>query len=109
MLVDESKSGFEESVVDSSKEYIWAMIRVGSVDLFFQREDSLKEDVGDFFNEIGSSSTYYYNVDDIDKLYNRLKDSVTVVKDIDTTWYGQKEFYIKDINGYVLGFAQRVI
>jgi uncharacterized glyoxalase superfamily protein PhnB len=69
----------------------------------------VKEDVGDFFNEIGSSSTYYYNVDDIDKLYNRLKDSVTVVKDIDTTWYGQKEFYIKDINGYVLGFAQRVI
>ncbi len=22
------------------------------------------------------------------------------------TWYGMKEFYVKDINGYILGFAE---
>jgi hypothetical protein len=30
------------------------------------------------------------------------------LKPVYTTWYGQKEFYIKDINGYILGFSSKV-
>ena len=27
------------------------------------------------------------------------------MKEIDTTWYGQREFYVRDCNGYILAFA----
>ena len=27
------------------------------------------------------------------------------IKDIDTTWYGMREFYIQECDGYILGFA----
>ena len=30
-----------------------------------------------------------------------------MVKELSTTWYGMKEFYIYDNNGYVLGFAEQ--
>ena len=35
------------------------------------------------------------------------KDKVIIYKEIETTWYGQKEFYIKDLNGYILGFTSK--
>lgn len=38
---------------------------------------------------------------DLAKLYE------VETKRITTTWYGQREFYIKDINGYILGFASK--
>lgn len=30
-----------------------------------------------------------------------------MVKELSTTWYGMNEFYIRDNNGYVLGFAEQ--
>jgi hypothetical protein len=30
-----------------------------------------------------------------------------MAKELETTWYGMREFYIKDCNGYILGFAER--
>ena len=39
--------------------------------------------------------------------YLKIKDKVTIYKEIETTWYGQKEFYIKDINCYILGFTSK--
>jgi len=29
------------------------------------------------------------------------------VTDLKTTWYGMQEFYLKDLNGYILGFAEK--
>jgi uncharacterized glyoxalase superfamily protein PhnB len=40
-------------------------------------------------------------------MYENLKDKVTVVKELHTTWYGMQEFYVKDCNGYILGFSQQ--
>jgi uncharacterized glyoxalase superfamily protein PhnB len=61
--------------------------------------------VSDFFNALGSSSTYYIVVDDVDELYDRVKEEVDVIKHIEDTWYGQREFYVRDLNGYILAFA----
>ncbi len=36
-----------------------------------------------------------------------IKSKAEVVKDLETVWYGMQEFYIKDCNGYILGFAER--
>ncbi|WP_419673641.1 hypothetical protein [Aliarcobacter butzleri] len=51
----------------------------------------------------------YIEVENVDELYLKIKDKVTIYKEIETTWYGQKEFYIKDINGYILGFTIKIV
>ncbi|EKB58258.1 hypothetical protein HMPREF9700_02066 [Bergeyella zoohelcum CCUG 30536] len=29
------------------------------------------------------------------------------ITELKTTWYGMQEFYLKDLNGYILGFAEK--
>ncbi|WP_148623816.1 VOC family protein [Aliarcobacter cryaerophilus] len=107
MLVDESKTIFDTQIKEELN-YVWAMIHKDNVSLMLQSIESLKEDVGDFFQNLGASLTMYIEVENVDELYLKIKDKVTIYKEIETTWYGQKEFYIKDINSYILGFASKV-
>jgi uncharacterized glyoxalase superfamily protein PhnB len=106
MLVDESKTNFD-TVIKKELNYIWAMIHKGDVSIMLQSIDSLKEDIGVFFDNVGASLTLYVEVENVDDVYLNIKDKVNIYKDITTTWYGQREFYIKDINGYILGFASK--
>ena len=108
MLVDESKTIFDTEI-KKELNYIWAMINKDNISIMLQNTESLKEDVGVFFDKIGASLTLYIEVENVDELYLKIKDKVSIYKEIDTTWYGQKEFYIKDINGYILGFASKKI
>ena len=87
--------------------YIWAMIKKDGVSIMLQSIESLKEEIGVFFDNISASLTLYIEVENVDELYLKIKDKVSIYKEIDTTWYGQKEFYIKDINGYILGFTSK--
>jgi uncharacterized glyoxalase superfamily protein PhnB len=65
------------------------------------------------FNSGGQPSTrhrrevdlYIYS-DNIDDLYRRLKDRVEVVKAPHETFYGMREFIIRDLNRFWLTFAQ---
>jgi uncharacterized glyoxalase superfamily protein PhnB len=55
-----------------------------------------------------ASLSIYIMVKDIDSYYAQVKNKTTPVKAMITQWYGNKEFYVKDQDGYILGFAQRV-
>ena len=107
ILVDESKTIFDTEI-KKELNYIWAMIKKDGVSIMLQSIESLKEDIGVFFDNISASLTLYIEVENVDELYLKIKDKVSIYKEIDTTWYGQKEFYIKDINGYILGFASKI-
>lgn len=77
--------------------------------MMFMRKDVYEEDIPALKDTaIGAAATFYCDVDNVGELYGSFKErGVEIVKDISTTWYGMKEFYIKDCNGYVLGFAER--
>ena len=106
MLVDESKTIFDTQIKEELN-YVWAMIQKDNISIMLQSVESLKEDVGVFFDKIGASLTLYIDVENVDELYLKIKDKVNIYKEITTTWYGQREFYIKDINGYILGFSSK--
>ena len=108
MLVDESKTIFDTQIKEELN-YVWAMIYKDNISIMLQSIESLKEDVGVFFDNIGASLTLYIEVENVDELYLRIKDNVIIYKEIQDTWYGQREFYIKDINGYILGFTSKEI
>ena len=107
MLVDESKTIFDTQIKEELN-YVWAMIQKDNISIMLQSVESLKEDVGVFFDNIGASLTLYIDVENVDDLYVKIKDKVIIYKELNTTWYGQREFYIKDINGYILGFASKI-
>ena len=89
------------------KHYVWAMIKRDSVEIMLQEKESLLEDVGTFFTEIGASATFYITVENLDRFYASIKNKVEIYKELETTWYGRQEFYVRDVNGYILGFASK--
>ena len=102
--------GSEEilSQYDPNKVLVYALIKNGDIELMLQEQKSLRENVPAFADsaDISSSAVLYFEVDDLERLAARLKTQCEVVRDLHDTFYGMKEFYVKDLNGYVLGFAQ---
>jgi len=49
----------------------------------------------------------YFDVDNVDELWERLKDRVRVVYPLENMEYGLREFGVLDDNGYQLSFVQR--
>ena len=107
MAVPEDKSGVEQELTERKK-YIYAMMSRDGVGVMFQRTDSIGEDVPPLKGvPIGASVSFYIEVEDINALYQEIKPKAGVVKELETAWYGMQEFYVKDCNGYILGFAER--
>ncbi len=108
MAVPESKDGIELKLTQGKK-YVYAMLQKDDIELMFQESNSFKEDI--YFSkelDIGATVSFYMNIEGIDEFYNKLKEKNLEMTDIKTTWYGMKEFYVKDINGYILGFAEKI-
>lgn len=106
MAVPETQDGILNEIPEDKK-VVYALVKNGDVEIMFQAEDSFKEDVSVLKEiKIGASCTFYIELENLDDFYKNIKDKVDVVKDLFTTWYGMKEFYIRDINGYILTFAE---
>lgn len=86
----------------------FALVRIGEVELMFEKAASLSEGIPALQNiPIRSSIVLYIDVADVEGLYARLKDKVETVKELYDTFYGTREFYMQDCNGYVLTLAQK--
>lgn len=107
MAVPESQDGVEQSLLEG-KEYVYAMMQKDNVELMFQRSDTFKSDVILSKEQpIGASVSFYMEVEGIKEFYEALKGKKLQMTNLKTAWYGMHEFYLKDINGYVLGFAEK--
>lgn len=85
----------------------WAMIKNGDVEIMLQREDSMIEELPEFKRlKIGGTFTLYISMQDVKTFYGKIKDKVEIVKDMHKTFYGANEFVIKDLNGYIVYFAE---
>jgi len=107
MAEPEDKNGIENEL-NENKNYVYAMMSRDGVELMFQRTDSIGEDIPPLKGITqGASVSFYMEVEDVEALYQEMKSQADVVIELKTAWYGMKEFYIKDCNGYILGFAER--
>ncbi len=66
------------------------------------------------FNQGGRPSTerrrevdLYVYTNDVDEVYERLKDRVEIVQGLDETFYGMRELVIRDLNRFWVTFGQR--
>ena len=85
----------------------WAMMKSGEVSIMFQTQKSLSEELS-VFKELapGGSLTFYVDMIDATALYKRIKGKADLVKEPFDTFYGTREFIIRDCNGYLLVFAE---
>jgi len=67
------------------------------------------------FNAGGTASSaarrevdLYINTDDVNGLYETLKGRVDVQKGIHETFYGMREFIVRDVNGFWVTFGERL-
>jgi lactoylglutathione lyase len=89
--------------------YNWAMVTRDGVNLMFQSFQSLHEDMPSLKIESkGSIGTFFIKLKGIEQLHTELKDQVEIASDMRVTFYGMKEFTIRDLNGYFLTFAEEI-
>ena len=106
MGVSEQK---EVKMGDTATETIltWAMIKKDDVEIMLQRKDSMIEELSEFKGlKIGGTFTMYISMQDVKTFYGKIKDKVEIIKNIHKTFYGADEFVIKDLNGYIIYFAE---
>lgn len=94
------------SVPEDGDDFVWVNMVNGSVTLMFQTFESLGADLPEISRTDGGSLLLYINLKNIRQFFADIKDKVTVLKGLETTFYGATEFSIKDNNGYVLTFAE---
>ncbi len=87
--------------------YNWAMVQRDTVTMMFQTLDSIHEDMPSLkITGKGSIGTFFIKMKGIDDLFASLKGKVEIPLDMRTTFYGMKEFAVKDPDGYLLVFAE---
>lgn len=107
MAVPETQDGVDSSF-DENKEYIYALVSKDNIELMFQRTDSFKEDI--IFSKgiaIGATVSFYIEIEGIDSFYQEISNKKIESTPLKKAWYGMKEFYIQDNNGYILGIAEK--
>jgi uncharacterized glyoxalase superfamily protein PhnB len=81
----------------------WASLSLDDVSLMLARPNAHTP-----YEKIGFTGTFYFNTDDVDALWAKLKDNVRVCYPIENFDYGMREFAIYDNNGYMLQFGQEI-
>ena len=94
------------TVPEDGADFIWAMMVNGNVTFMFQTFASLGEELPQVSRTSGASQLLYIKLKKIREFFELIKDKVTVLKPLETTFYGATEFSIVDNNNYVLTFAE---
>jgi len=79
----------------------WALLSFGQGRVMFNAGVKLTSDAR---REVD----LYVNTENVGELYERLKDLVTVQKGVHETFYGMREFIIRDINGFWVTFGESI-
>lgn len=81
----------------------WATLRRDQVEILFCLPNAHRP-----FEKPDCTGSFYINTDDVDGLWETLKEQAEVVYNIENFEYGMREFAVYDNNGYVLQFGQPV-
>jgi uncharacterized glyoxalase superfamily protein PhnB len=82
----------------------FAALEKGPVELMYGSYNSLRKELGDAMPARGSSFLFF-EVDDLDAALGAMQ-GVEVVAPVHSTFYGSKEFTVKDPAGHIVTFAQ---
>lgn len=105
----QEKLGFQKilSVPEEGENLNFAIIAKDKITIMFQEQKNLIEEYPSLkIENIVPTFTLFITVQNIDKLYEELKDRVEIAKEMHTTFYGKKEFAIFDNNKNILTISE---
>jgi uncharacterized glyoxalase superfamily protein PhnB len=93
------------TVPENGEQPVWVMMQNGHVTIMFESFKNIEGRLPEISRTNGGSLLLYIKVKDIRGFFAAIKDKVTVLSELEKTFYGATEFVVKDCNGYVLTFA----
>ena len=81
----------------------WATVSLDGVAVMLAKPNSLTQ-----YDKIGFTGSFYFNTDDVEAMWAKLKDKTNICYGIEDFEYGMREFAIYDNNGYMLQFGQEI-
>ena len=85
----------------------WAMVQRENVTMMFQTLKSIQEDLPSLKLKTGTSvGTFYIKVKQLDALLKSVTGKLEMAVELRTTFYGAREFAVRDPDGYILMFAE---
>lgn len=93
--------GFE--LDEYNEEWNWASLSKDAVSLMLAKPAAQEK-----FQKIGFTGSFYFNIDDVDALWEELQGKVEVCYEPENFPWEMREFAIYDNNGYLLQFGQNL-
>lgn len=81
----------------------WASLEKDGVQIMLSKPNELEN-----FNGIGFTGSFYFNINNVDELWEDLKTKAKICYEIETFDWEMREFAIYDNNGYILQFGQHI-
>lgn len=89
--------------VERNDDWGWASLDLDDVSIMLARPNEHTP-----YDKIAFTGTFYYTVDDVDAMWEKVKDKAKVCYGIEEFDWGMREFAIFDNNGYMLQFGQEI-
>jgi len=86
-----------------NEDWGWASLSVDDVSLMLAMPNAHTP-----YDKIGFTGTFYFNTDDVDTMWEKLKDKTNICYELENFEHGMREFAIYDNNGYLLQFGQEI-
>ncbi len=81
----------------------WASLSNGEVEIMVSLPNlHITFDKPDF------TGSFYFHTENVDEIWERLKEKAKIVYPVENFKYGMREFAIYDNNGYILQFGQEI-
>lgn len=93
--------GFE--VTARNDDWGWANLAKDQVELMLSKPNANSN-----FEKSIFTGSFYFNTEDVNKLWEEIKNKARICYDIETFEWQMREFAIYDNNGYILQFGQDV-
>lgn len=88
---------------EKNDDWQWASLEKDGVQIMLSKPNELEN-----FNGIGFTGSFYFNVNNVDELWEDLKTKAKICYEIETFDWEMREFAIYDNNGYILQFGQHI-
>jgi len=103
----EQRFGFSVYPFPESEPYVFAILARDQVEIMLQRlEEYEKPDL--YTRRSGGVWHAYIRIVGVKELFESVREQVTIIKTLRQQPYGDWEFEVKDPNGYVLVFSERL-
>ena len=101
----EEQLGFTGYPFPDHEPYVFAIMNRDKIEIMLQRVNGYEKP--DIYNSRdGGVWDAYFRIEGVKNLFESVRDEATIIQPLRKQPYGQWEFEVRDLNGYVLVFSE---